>query len=154
LNKNRHLQSVPGNRRHFAVDGGDSAAFSSIFLRLSIFPVGRHPAARPSARLAPHSGVPHKERGAGRKPLGGHIRRKVIMEIPIGKCLNCGKMIKMWRCGDTTGGGTYHIECFECNQRDSRQSVQLTALWRWVGWICVTGFIIGTFFVVLVFGGI
>ena len=85
--------------------------------------------------------------------LGGHIRRKVIMEIPIGKCLSCGKMIEMWRCGDMTGGGTYHIVCFECNERDSRQSVQLTTLWRWVGWIFVTGFIIGTFFVVLVFGG-
>jgi len=32
-----------------APDAGDSAAFSSIFLRLSIFPVGRRPAARPSA---------------------------------------------------------------------------------------------------------
>jgi len=32
-----------------APDAGDSAAFSSIFLRLSIFPVGRRSAARPSA---------------------------------------------------------------------------------------------------------
>jgi hypothetical protein len=32
-----------------APDAGDSAAFSSIFLRLSIFPIGRRPAARPSA---------------------------------------------------------------------------------------------------------
>jgi hypothetical protein len=32
-----------------APDAGDSAAFSSIFLRLSIFPVGRLRAARPSA---------------------------------------------------------------------------------------------------------
>jgi hypothetical protein len=85
--------------------------------------------------------------------LGGHIRRKVIMEIVIGKCLNCGKMIRMWRCGDITGGGTYHIVCFECNEGDSRQSIQVTALWRWVGWIFVTGLIIGTVFVVLVFVG-
>ena len=75
------------------------------------------------------------------------------METPIGKCLICGKMIQMWRCGDINGGGTYHIVCFECNERDSRQSGQLTALWRWVvGWILVTGFIIGTLLVVLVFG--
>ena len=34
------------------------------------------------------------------------------------------------------------------------KAYQLTALWRWlVGWILVTGFIIGTLFVVLVFGG-
>jgi len=32
-----------------APDAGDSAAFSSIFLRLIIFPVGRRSAARPSA---------------------------------------------------------------------------------------------------------
>jgi hypothetical protein len=32
-----------------APDAGDSAAFSNIFLRLSIFPIGRHSAARPSA---------------------------------------------------------------------------------------------------------
>jgi len=32
-----------------APDAGDSAAFSSIFLRLSIFPIGRRSAARPSA---------------------------------------------------------------------------------------------------------
>jgi len=32
-----------------APDAGDSAAFSSIFLRLSLFPIGRRPAARPSA---------------------------------------------------------------------------------------------------------
>jgi hypothetical protein len=76
------------------------------------------------------------------------------METPIGKCLICGKMIQMWRCGDINGGGTYHIVCFECNERDSRQSVHLTALWRWiVGWIFVTGLIVGTFIVVLVFAG-
>ncbi len=32
-----------------APDAGDSAAFPSLFLRLIIFPVGRRPAARPSA---------------------------------------------------------------------------------------------------------
>jgi len=52
------------------------------------------------------------------------------------------------------GSGTYHIVCFECNERDSRQSVHLTAVWRWiVGWIFVNGCIFGAFFVVLVFGG-
>jgi len=76
------------------------------------------------------------------------------METPIGKCLICGKMINMWRCGDMNGSGTYHIVCFECNERDSRQSVHLTAVWRWiVGWIFVIGCIFGAFFVVLVFGG-
>ena len=39
-------QSQPTKR---APDAGDSAAFSSIFLRLSIFPIGRRSAARPSA---------------------------------------------------------------------------------------------------------
>jgi len=76
------------------------------------------------------------------------------METPFGKCLSCGKMIKMWRCGNMPGGGTYHIVCFECNERDTRQSVQLTALWHGVGWLFVTGFIIGTVLVVLVFSGI
>lgn len=76
------------------------------------------------------------------------------METPIGKCLSCGKMIEMWRCGDMNGGGTYHIVCFECNERDSRQSAQSTALWRWVVvWILVLGCIMGMFLVVLVFGG-
>jgi hypothetical protein len=51
------------------------------------------------------------------------------------------------------GGGTYPIVCFECNEGDSRQSAQLAALWRWVGRIFVTGFIIVSFFAVLVFGG-
>ena len=32
-----------------APDAGDSGAIPDIFLRLSIFPVGRRPAARPSA---------------------------------------------------------------------------------------------------------
>ncbi len=32
-----------------APDAGDSGAIPSLFLRLSIFPVGRRPAARPSA---------------------------------------------------------------------------------------------------------
>jgi len=39
-------QSQPTKR---APDAGDSAAISSSFLRLSIFPVGRRSAARPSA---------------------------------------------------------------------------------------------------------
>ena len=86
-------------------------------------------------------------------PLGGYTRRKVVMEIPIGKCLNCGKMIKMWRCEDLPGGGTYHIVCFDCNEKNSQQNVEVTAIWRWVGRIFVTGFIIGTVFIVLVFGG-
>lgn len=32
-----------------APDAGDSAAFPSSFLRLNLFPIGRRPAARPSA---------------------------------------------------------------------------------------------------------
>jgi hypothetical protein len=32
-----------------APDAGDSGAIPSLFLRLSLFPVGRRPAARPSA---------------------------------------------------------------------------------------------------------
>jgi hypothetical protein len=32
-----------------APDAGDSGAIPSLFLRLSIFPIGRRPAARPSA---------------------------------------------------------------------------------------------------------
>ena len=69
-----------------------------------------------------------------------------------GKCLSCGKMINMWRCEDVPGGGTYHIECFECGQRDSRQSLPSTGLWRLLGWMFVACFIIGTFFVFLVLG--
>jgi hypothetical protein len=42
------LQALPHLTKR-APDAGDSAAFSSIFLRLSIFPIGRRPAARPSA---------------------------------------------------------------------------------------------------------
>jgi RNA-directed DNA polymerase len=38
-----------------APDAGDSAAFSSSFLRLSLFPIGRRPAARPSAGNANRS---------------------------------------------------------------------------------------------------
>ena len=40
------VKSVPTKR---APDAGDSGAIPSLFLRLSIFPVGRRPAARPSA---------------------------------------------------------------------------------------------------------
>jgi hypothetical protein len=75
------------------------------------------------------------------------------MEIPVAKCLTCGKTMEMWRCGDVSGGGTYHIVCFECSEKDSRQNVQLTSLWRWVGCSFVTVFIIGMFFFLLVFGG-
>jgi hypothetical protein len=71
------------------------------------------------------------------------------METPVGKCASCGKMLNMWRCGDTPGGGTYHIVCFECSERNTRQSGLATTLWQWVGWILVTAFIIGTFFVFL-----
>jgi hypothetical protein len=39
-------QFLPTKR---APDAGDSAPFSSIFLRLSLFPIGRRSAARPSA---------------------------------------------------------------------------------------------------------
>jgi len=40
------IKSVPTKR---APDAGESGVIPSIFLRLSIFPVGRRPAARPSA---------------------------------------------------------------------------------------------------------
>ena len=40
------VKSVPTKR---APDAGESGAIPSIFLRLSIFPVGRRSAARPSA---------------------------------------------------------------------------------------------------------
>jgi hypothetical protein len=43
---------VAGKERHLtkrAPDTGESGAIPSIFLRLSIFPVGRRSAARPSA---------------------------------------------------------------------------------------------------------
>jgi hypothetical protein len=75
------------------------------------------------------------------------------MEVPSGKCMSCGKTINMWRCGDVSGGGTYHIVCFECSERNSRQNAPLTALWRWVGWMVVAGLMMGTLFVALVFGG-
>ena len=75
------------------------------------------------------------------------------MQTPVGKCLNCGKTIQMWRCEDTPGGGTYHIVCFECRERDSRQGVPLTGLWRWVGGIVVIGLVMGILFIVLVLGG-
>ena len=41
-----------------APDAGDSGAISSIFLRLSIFPVGRRDAVRPSAGNANRWAVP------------------------------------------------------------------------------------------------
>ncbi len=41
MNENRPTPHAP--------DAGDSGAIPSLFLRLSIFPVGRRPAARPSA---------------------------------------------------------------------------------------------------------
>jgi len=40
---------VSSNPTKRAPDAGDSAAFSSLFLRLNLFPIGRRPAARPSA---------------------------------------------------------------------------------------------------------
>jgi len=48
------LLNPQGNRKQRrptkrAPDAGDSGAIPSLFLRLSIFPVGRRPAARPSA---------------------------------------------------------------------------------------------------------
>ncbi len=44
-----------------APDAGDSGAIPSIFLRLNIFPVGRRPAARPSAGNANRSAANAKE---------------------------------------------------------------------------------------------
>ena len=45
-----------------APDAGDSGAIPSIFLRLSIFPVGRRSAARPSAGNANRWAAEHKIR--------------------------------------------------------------------------------------------
>jgi hypothetical protein len=44
-----------------APDAGDSGVIPSIFLRLSIFPVGRRPAARPSAGNANRSAATCQE---------------------------------------------------------------------------------------------
>jgi RimJ/RimL family protein N-acetyltransferase len=66
-------QSVPEDRGDNAPDAGDSGAIPSLFLRLSIFPVGRRPAARPSASTPLRT--PRSKRGtsgAGRKPLGAN----------------------------------------------------------------------------------
>ena len=44
--------ATPKSRRHpltLPPDAGDSGAIPSLFLRLSLFPIGRRPAARPSA---------------------------------------------------------------------------------------------------------
>ena len=50
-------KSLPTKR---APDAGDSGAIPSIFLRLSIFPVGQRSAARPSAGNANRWAVTHK----------------------------------------------------------------------------------------------
>jgi hypothetical protein len=51
---------LPNQRRltKRAPDAGDSGAIPSLFLRLSIFPVGRRPAARPSAGNANRCAAP------------------------------------------------------------------------------------------------
>ncbi len=46
---------VKSRRTKRAPDAGDSGAIPSLFLRLSFFPVGRRPAARPSAGNANRS---------------------------------------------------------------------------------------------------
>ena len=51
------IQKRPTKR---APDAGDSGAIPSLFLRLSIFPVGRRSAARPSAGNANRWAVPCK----------------------------------------------------------------------------------------------
>ena len=48
MNKEKNLKAKNGLTKR-APDAGDSGAIPSLFLRLSIFPVGRRPAARPSA---------------------------------------------------------------------------------------------------------
>ena len=50
-----HNENRPTKR---APDAGDSGAIPSLFLRLSIFPVGQRPAARPSAGNANRWAVP------------------------------------------------------------------------------------------------
>ena len=52
----RSLQDRNPTKR--APDAGDSGAIPSLFLRLSIFPIGRRPAARPSAGNANRWAVP------------------------------------------------------------------------------------------------
>ena len=53
-----------------APDAGDSGAIPSLFLRLSIFPVGRRSAARPSA------GIPYGDDGANRWLANVHMKRE------------------------------------------------------------------------------
>jgi len=57
MSKVSKVKSVP--TKH-APDAGDSAQISSSFLRLSIFPVGRRSAARPSAGNANRWHAPSK----------------------------------------------------------------------------------------------
>jgi len=58
------MKSKPTKR---APDAGDSGAIPGIFLRLSIFPVGRRPAARPSAGNANRSAARSFTKGNERK---------------------------------------------------------------------------------------
>jgi len=59
MNKIKSLKAKNGLTKR-APDAGDSGAIPSLFLRLSIFPVGRRPAARPSAGNANRWAVPCK----------------------------------------------------------------------------------------------
>jgi len=56
-NESCSTQKRPTKR---APDAGDSGAIPSLFLRLSIFPVGRRPAARPSAGNANRWALNHE----------------------------------------------------------------------------------------------
>jgi len=49
LGNRRRVFQIKNGLTKRAPDAGDSGAIPSLFLRLSIFPVGRRPAARPSA---------------------------------------------------------------------------------------------------------
>jgi len=48
MNKEKNLKAKNGLTKR-APDAGDSGAIPSLFPRISLFPVGRRPAARPSA---------------------------------------------------------------------------------------------------------
>ena len=62
-----------------APDAGDSGAISSIFLRLSIFPIGRRSAARPSAGNANRWGLKMAINGYRGKPK--QIEKSITHEV-------------------------------------------------------------------------
>ncbi len=65
-----------------APDAGDSGAIPSIFLRLSIFPVGRRSAARPSAGNANRWAVPCKARVRIRRFMSSFVANRLNIKSP------------------------------------------------------------------------